>query len=394
MQHLAGAICALSALCAGLPAQAADVQPDAPGHSSSVRFDETFVATDNLLDDSTKLSDTGVRLRGILVRGIETGIGAVSLEAGVETTDYKTYDFANERAFHAGLRQQIADIGPLSVNTHLGYAWARSGDDLTLAGITLALRQTIQTFSAGGSLKLSLPNDMTAALAVDEEYDRVGKADFVADLPDTQVNPDINTATVTLGLARDTARLHYGATMTMADVALYRQTPLQNAVPYRSYGLRGHLVLDDVGGWKLTGSFGLRRLAEDRGLYDRVRPVYKLIAARRFGDRYGVKASLVTDFDAIDTDDPLATYRHQVELEASSLLGERVALALGGFAGAGDNLLLGNKERRWGAFGQLTLKAGPKLSFLTRLQYVHRHRTVIDADDSTLEAQIGVQSTL
>lgn len=335
-----------------------------------------------------------MRLRGELGRQVDTDLGAMALLIGYEQLTYGKYHFADGQSFHVDLKQQSDGAGPLQVNSHLGYRLQRGGDDLTLAGTTLALRRTVESFVAGGGLKLDLGNATSMALAVEDRYDDVGKALFVADLPATKVSPDVNKASVSLGLARDAGALHYGVTLETQDVRLFQQSPLQNAVPFTSYALRAHIIEDDFGGWQITGSFGLRRLDDGVGIYDRTRPVYKLIAERRFAGRYSLKGSLVADFDADDTDDPLATYRRQLEVEAGARLMPNLLLQIGGFGSLGDNLLLENRERRWGTFGQLTLKTGPKVTLLMRIEYTRKHSTIVDVDDSILEGKLAMQAAL
>lgn len=352
------------------------------------------VASSNILDDGSELGDIGLHLRGALSESRDTGIGTLHFETAVDLLNYRRYHFADQQTLSVNVSQARGGDGPLSYTSHLGYAIGDSGDDLALAGVVLGLRQAIQNFSGGGSLKLELGDGMTAALGFEERYDDVGKARFAADLPDTKVNPDRNLASGSFGIAKKADGVEYGLIAKVARISLFQQTPFQNAVPFDSYALRGRFIIEDAGGWRLTGEIGFRQLRDGLGIYDRVRPVYALAAERAFAAGFKLSGRLTCDFETDDTDDPLATYRRRLEIEASVNLPYAVVLGAGAFVEAGDNLLLENRERGFGVYGAVGYKPQPRLQFLLRVDYDRRRQTIIDVDEDTLAARFGVRTSL
>ncbi|MGN6548418.1 MAG: hypothetical protein ACTHJ3_00775 [Pararhizobium sp.] len=376
------------------PASAGLAAETQPGAATTVEFDSETIATSNIFDDQSGLSDLGLHLRGLLSHAFTSDAGTWVVKTTLDATHYRDHDFADTDSVAIELDHATDVSAPVSVSTHLGYALADQGDDLVVGPLVLGLRQSIGSYSAGTAIQVRLPADTLAQLSVDERYDDVGAARFELPLPDQKVTPDRNVLQTTLGVAHAFGAVKTALIAEMTDVALFQQVPLQNAVPYRNYALRGRFAIDDAAGWSLAGEIGIRRLEDGVGIYDEARPIYALTVAKVFAGRYSLQAALTRDFDAAQTDDPLATYRQRVELEGQARVADAILVGAGIYAALGDNLLLENKDRRWGAYGALAYTFNPKLSLLVRVDYESRRRTIIDQDDDTLSGRIGLQARL
>jgi len=367
-----------------------------PGFAGQLHVTATreLKMSSDIFDDATDLADIGLHLRGVIDASDTTELGETTATGTFDLLSYRRYSFADARSAGFQLRQAFDAAGPLSVSADLGYSISDTGDDLVVSGLALALRQTIRSYSAGVTAKLSLPHDLVAALSIANRYDDVGKARFVAPLPDTKINPDIDDLTGSLALAGTRGALQYAVVAKLEKVNLFEQSVFQNAVPFSRYDLRTRLIGTGPGGWKATADFGLAHLRDAYGLYDAARPVYLAELERRFGARLDVTGRLQCDFDTADTDDPLATYKRRLELEATLTAGEKTLLGAGVYAARGPNLLLGTTEREWGGYGALSYRPTAAISFLARVDYKKVREEVANDDRNVWTARIGMQSKL
>lgn len=391
MRHFLHTIPLLAVLCIVTPAIAADA---GAGAGTAVTLEADTIATTNALEDGSELGDRALELRGSISRALVTDLGTFRLRTGFDLTRYDRHDFADDSSFgiEAGHEAELA--GRWSLRTNIGYLVVDEGDDLNLGFLSIATRQTTQRFHGDITIGWKLSDDLLAALTISDRYDAVGKARFQLPLPETRLTPDRNVASAALSIAAAGEGVSYALIAEASAVSLHNQVPLQNAVPFESYALRARMIAADYKGWQLSGEIGLRRIRDDLGIFDELRPVYSVAVSRQLFERLTLKAGIDCDFDTEDTNDPLATYWRRVSLEGVVRVTDKLEAGAGAFVGIGENLLLENEEHDRGVYAAAAYAVNPKLSLLLRVDYVHKRYTIIDLEDETLTARFGIRTQL
>lgn len=382
-------LAATAMMAATLPGRAAEAGVETNGLRMTVL--QEVVATSNALERPFQVSDTVLHLRGTLEAERQTDWGTVGLSASAETFEYRDFDFESDR--FASLRLTFArsfgdDAG---VNASMGYGFKDEGDDLLIGPVIIGTRTASHRIDGAMEGFLRLSEDLVLTAGIANAYERVGKSRFTVPLPALRLSPHRNTATAVLGLARDLDGHVVSLSADAALVTIHGEAPPASGLPSRRFGLAAGLETSLRGGIQIGIEAGAAVMQDDFDLARGVYPTYQVAAAKLWETGTRLKLALRGAVETDDTDDPLGSYIHRGELELSHPLHEDWTASAGVFAEWRENIAIGNEEEAEGFYLALAYDPTTRSSFLLRLDYDRRYRSLIETREETLEGKLGMR---
>jgi hypothetical protein len=392
---LAGALTGTltGALAVATPAAA---QPDAERGAikTKVSIIEETIFTSNALGTDTHLPDRIHRLRGAL--DVSGGADDLSFEikAAAEADEYRRYDFESDRRATIGVLVSRNWGDRLTLRGTVNGALEDRGDHLDLGAAIIGFRTHAHTLAGELSAVLRLTDTLSATASLSRSSETVGKARFVIDLDDLKLAPDNRRQVAAFGLSHKTAGSEYAVIARIGDLRATGDDPFPAilASQRQSVALRAQTTTQH--GTRLAGEIGIERLRDSLGILDAVYPIYELVAERTLKGGTTLKLNLKGFVDTVDSDDPFASYAHRGEIELTHPLPLRFSASAGLFAEQRENIAIGNDETAWGAYGAIGYSHNERLSFLLRLDYDERRRSLVGTHHHTLAARLGAQMQL
>lgn len=348
-------------------------------------------ATSDAFDDGSGIADQVMTLRGAFEVSSDTELGHLGFSAGLNVEEYRRLRFLSDRAALASmvLAREFADS--IVLRSKIGYRGESDGDFIRIADFILPTRTPVNIFDGSLDAAWSPSKKLALSASFVQSYELRGATDFGPGLPDTRISPDVATtrAGLTLRLAAGNNSAFVAQSRTVV-VAPYRAPLAALRIGSARIELAAGYETVLANGAEAAASFGAVFLTDDLNVAEGYYPTYKLAIKRAVSER---SASLTVsgDIDTDDTDDPLASYVHRAELEATWGPSVPWRFRAGLFAEWRDNLALGNWEKAAGIYTSVAFTPADSRTLLLRIDYDERFVSGPDIRNPTLTASLGLQ---
>lgn len=351
--------------------------------------------TSNALDSAFAVPDWYTLMRGSLQHQWRHDTGYVRLGAEAEARRYDTISIENDRAAALQL-EATGKISPkLELRGALTYRIASQGDDLPIGPLILGTRTKKQVFAAETQLGIDLGSGTALVLELADAYEKIGASRFQQSLlAPAKLDPDRNRLVVGARLVRSVGPLAYGVSASTTSVAVEELGFPPVGLSLSQYALRLEGAWTDTDAGSVNGAIGLEMLRGADGIYEDIRPTYRLAFAKPLPNGLELRGALFARFEMADSDDPLASWLRRGEIEARMRVSEKLMLASGLFGELKDNLLLENQERAYGAYAEATYDATKTMALVVRVDFTDRLLTVLDEHRKTLDAFVGIRTKI
>lgn len=351
--------------------------------------------TSNALDSDRALPDFYTLLRGALEWNFGGDDASAVLSAHLEASRHDRIRIEDDRAF-ALTAQLTRELSPaIEIRGTLGYRASSEGDDLAIGPLTLGTRTFRHTFSAGGQIGIDLGNATSLVLEASDSFDNIAATRFEYGLlAPVKIDPDRNSAQSGFRLLRTLGPLALGATGSVLRVAVARLGNPPIALSFTRYMLRGEVAYSGPDGSTVGVAIGGELLSGDNDIYHSLRPSWQLGFAKKLTPSLELRGTYFGRFEAVDSDDPLASWLRRAELEIGTHIRRNFAIAAGVFSEVKDNLLWENSERRNGLYAELTCEATPSTAIVLRLDFSRTFKTVIDERQKTVDVFVGLSAKI
>jgi hypothetical protein len=351
--------------------------------------------TTNALDSDHAVSDWYKLLRGSLQHewgGKDTN---ATLGAEFQATRYDTIRIEDDRAV-ALTAQAFRRLRPgLELRGTLTYRLSSEGDDLPVGPLTLGTRTSKQVFGAQAQFGIDLGDATSLVLEAGDSFEDIGRSRFWHDvLPPTQLDADRNRLQFGFRIARTLGRLAFGSSGSALLVSVEQLGSPPVAVGFQRYALRGEFTWTGADGSTVGVAAGAEFLRAEDGLYSNVRPAWQIAFKKPMPHDLELRGTYCSRFEAVDSDDPLASWLQRAELEAGLKLNADLTLAAGLFWQEKENLLFENKEKSRGLYAEATYQMTQSTAAVLRVDVSKTFKTVIDTHEDTIDIFIGWQANI
>jgi hypothetical protein len=351
--------------------------------------------TSNALDNDLPLADTIVVLRGAISHLQPVDDGYLKLGAEFETKSFATYDFEDDRKLALSLERLARISDRLELRGTLAYAILDEGEDLRIGPLALGIRTKTHSLRGALDAGLRVGHGWTLLAGLDALAARPGATHFAGGLlAPLKLEADRDRLGFSVGALRTEGRRRVGATLRVARVEAERLGDPPSARSFSTWALLGEYGFDDARGTSLSLRAGAEWLRDAEGFYDRVLPVYEIVATTPLWKELSLRAAVSAGFETVDTDDPLASYRRRGELELKLPVSSAISLGAGVFAETRRNLLLENDEHWRGFYAEVAHRLSPSTSLLVRFDHAGKRITVVGIRERTTALFLRLSAAL
>ena len=283
----------------------------------------------------------------------------------------------------------------LELRGALSYRVVSTGDDLEIGPLTIGTREFKQIVSTQGQLGIDLGNATSLTIEATESIEKVGYTHFQDDLIlPAKLHADRNLAQLAARLTRTVGEYAFGGSTSalLASVERVGFPPIQ--LSFFQYTAQAEAAFKGKNGSSLGLALGAQYLRGADGIYERVLPTWQANLVEPLPKGFELRGTCFGRYETSDTDDPLASWLRRAELELGLKLRENLAVGTGVFAQLKDNLLLENVERSKGVYAEATWGATKSLNVVFRIDYSRKVKTIIDDNERTVDAFVGVRTNI
>jgi hypothetical protein len=364
-----------------------------PTNGASLSIEEHY--TSNALDSDLAFSDFYTELRGSVTRVLDLDDGYIRLAAQGEASRYDRISIEDDRSLLLLAEAYRKFGGRYELRGTIAWRTASIGDDFRIADLAIGTRTHSDLFSAAVQFGADLGSGMGLVMTLSDTLERYGKAHFQNDLIDaTQIEPNRNRLQFSAGIEKKVGGQQFGlmASAETTDVERLGNPPVGRS--FSEFTLRGLTRLIAADGVRLDLSLGAAGLYEKDGGYGRIRPIYRVELIKALKARVTLRGSFDGRYDAIDTDDTLASYVRRLELEAKYQYTPELAFGAGLFHENKENLLLGNAERSKGLYLEVGYDPSRHIALVARVDFSRTRYTAVDTEKDVLDSYIGIETKL
>lgn len=359
-----------------------------PAASAALSVERHF--TTNALDGDLAIRDFYDSLRGSIAYLLGDAESRLRLGVEVEATRHDRAAIEDDR----GLRLVAEAYRRLSRRVELrGMAsWQAlsEGDDLTLGPLAIGTRTASRVLATGTQIGIDLGAGFALRLEGGHKRERRGPTRFQQDIiAPLRLEPD-----------RDRRSLGASLAWTLGQLRLAVSGGIERVdaeIPAASLALHtfgGEVAVAAPGGTAVTVMLAAATLRQTHGAFATTLPLFRLVATLPVTKRVELHGSLAARFDTADSDDPLASWRRRLEVEARLAVTERLAVAAGAFGERKRNLSLGNVERSRGLYVEITHRAARRLALVGRADFSACRCPLLQTRKRTLDAYLGLRTGL
>jgi len=364
-----------------------------PANGASLSIEEHY--TSNALDSDLEFSDFYTQLRGSVTRVLDLDDGYIRLAAQGEASRYDRISIEDDRSLLLLAEAYRKLGGRYELRGTFAWRTASIGDDFRIANLAIGTRTHSDLFSGAVQFGADLGSGMGLVLTLSDTLEHFGKARFQNDLIQaTKIEPDRNRLQFSAGIQKKLGRQQIGLTASAetTDVQELGKPPVGRS--FSEFTLRGLTRLVAADGTRLDLSLGAAALHEKSGGYDSIRPIYRVELTKTLKAGVMLRGSFEGRYEAIDTDDALASYIRRLELEAKYQCTPELAFGTGFFHENKENILLGNAERSKGLYFEIGYDASKHVALVARIDFSRTRYTVFDTEKDVLDSYIGIETKL
>jgi hypothetical protein len=364
-----------------------------PADGAALSVEEHF--TSNALDNDLQFSDFYTELRGSLTRVLDLDSGYIRLAAEGEASRYDRISIEDDRSLLLLAEAYQKFGGRYELRGTLAWRAASIGDDFRIADLAIGTRTRSDLFSAALQFGADLGSGMGLVLTLSDTLERYGKARFQDGLlQPARIEPDRNRLQFSAGIEKKFGQQQIGLAASAETTDVERLGNPAVGFSFSEFTLRGltRLVADD--GTKLDLSLGAAALIEKGGGYSNIRPIYRVELTKALKADVTLRGSFEGRYEAIDTDDTLASYVRRLELEAKYQYAPELAFGAGFFQENKENLLLGNAERSRGLYFEIGYDPSKRLALVGRVDFSRTRYTVFGTEKDAVDSYIGVETKM
>ena len=351
--------------------------------------------TNNALDSDRAVTDWYTLLRGSLDQKWGDDDAYAKLHGEFQATHYDRTSIEDDRGL-AVSAEAFRRLAPgLELRGTLSYNVSSTGDDLDLGPVVIGTREFKQVFGAQAQLGIDLGHATTLIIDAADSFQRINDTEFEDDLISPQkLHANRNLFEIGARITHAVGQLAFGGSATALIASVERVGFPPIALSFVQYTARAEAAYKGADGSTYGLAFGAQFLRGAENIYERVRPTWQLTFAKPLPKGFELRGTYFGRFETDDTDDPLASWLQRAELEIGLKLRENLSLASGVFWQAKENLLLENVERSKGVYAEATYNATKSLAVVARIDYSETVKTIIDIQERTVDAFIGLRAKI
>jgi hypothetical protein len=361
--------------------------------TAAVSLDEHF--TSNALDSDLMFSDFYEDLRGTFGHVFRGRDGYLRFVAEAQATRYHRISIEDDRSLLLLAEADRKFGGRFELRGTLTWRMASIGDDFRIANLAIGTRTHGDIVAGALQFAADLGGGIALLAQATDTVERYGKAVFQQNLIEaTRIEPDRNRLHLSAGIEKTSGAEHLGldARADLVDVQALGNPPIGHS--FDEFALRGVLRLTAADGATLDASIGAAAMDDADGPYRAVRPVYAIAVVKELKNGIVLRGSIAGSFEAVDTNDPLASYVRRLELEAKFQFAPGFAVGIGAFRQNKENLVLENVERSKGFYVELGYDLSRHVTLVARADFSDWRASPPDNRKSTIDTYVGIRGGL
>jgi len=350
--------------------------------------------TSNALDNPDGVSDSYTVLHGSFAHVKQHAGGHVGAAAEFRHSLYDAASIENDLALTLGMEAQQQVGERFQLRGTLSYHLAKEGDDLSVGPLVIGTETVKHIVGAGVELGADLGSGTALAVGLEGSIEKAGRTKFEGDLIEpTKLEPDKQSFRLSANLVKSFGDTRASALLAWRHVAVELIGDPPSRLPFDEATAGVELQHAFKSGGTVAAMVGVQVL-RSIGEFTFVRPTYKVTVAQPLFDRFEIRGAVAAAFETADTDDPLASWLQRIEVETRFAATERLIIAAGAFLESRNNLLLENREQAKGLFAEAILALTPALSLVVRVDAERSYQTIIDVNQESLDAYVGLRANI
>lgn len=351
--------------------------------------------TSNALDSDRSVPDWLTLLRGSLERQWGDADANVGIGAAFEATQHDRLAIEDDKALSVSAHAFRRLSPKLELRGSLGYRAISNGDDLDLGALVIGTRALKQQLNAQAQLGIALDHSTALILEASESFEATGLTRFENDLlPATRLDPDTNRLELLARVTRTVGTFAFGGSFSTLVKSVEPLGFPPVALPFTRAAAKAELVVQLENGASLGSAFGLEWLRGTQDIYSEIKPTWQIRGTQSLPHGFELRGAWFGQYETTDSDDPLASWLNRAELELGWKISERFALASGVFCELKQNLLFENEERSSGLYAEATYALNKPLKAVLRVDLSRTFKTVIDVEENTIDAFVGLSANI
>lgn len=351
--------------------------------------------TSNALDGGRSVPDWITLLRGSLERQWGDADANVGIATAFEATRHDRVAIEDDTALSMSAHAFRRLSPKLELRGSLGYRAISNGDDLDLGAIVIGTRALKQQLNAQAQLGIALDRSTALIFEASESFETTGLTRFENDLlPATRLDPDTNRLEFLARVTRTVGTLAFGGSFSTLVMSVEPLGFPPVSLPFTLAAAKAELVVQLENGASLGSAFGLEWLRGTQDIYSETRPTWQIRGTQPLPHGFELRGAWFGQYETTDSDDPLASWLNRAELELGWKISERFALASGVFCELKQNLLFENEERSRGLYAEATYALNKPLKAVLRVDLSRTFKTVIDVEENTIDAFVGLSANI
>lgn len=351
--------------------------------------------TSNALDSDRSVQDWLTLLRGSLERQWGDADANVGIGAAFEATRHDRVAIEDDKALSVSAHAFRRLSSNLELRGSLGYRAISNGDDLDLGAIVIGTRALKQQLNAQAQVGIALDHSTALILEASESFETTGLTRFENDLlPATRLDPDTNRLELLARVTRTVGTLAFGGSFSTLVMSVEPLGFPPVSLPFTLAAAKAELVVQLENGASLGSAFGFEWLRGTQDIYSEIKPTWQIRGTQPLPHGFELRGSWFGHYETTDSDDPLASWLNRAELELGWKISERFALASGTFCELKQNLLFKNEERSRGLYAEATYAFNKPFKAVVRVDLSRTFKTVIDVEENTIDAFIGLSADI
>lgn len=351
--------------------------------------------TSNALDSDRSVPDWLTLLRGSLERQWGDADANVGIGAAFEATRHDRVAIEDDKALSMSAHAFRRLSPKLELRGSLGYRAISNGDDLDLGAIVIGTRALKQQLNAQAQLGIALDRSTALIFEASESFETTGLTRFENNpLPATRLDPDTNRLELLARVTRTVGTLAFGGSFSTLVMSVEPLGFPPVSLSFTLAAAKAEFVVQPENGASLATAFGLEWLRGTQEIYSEIKPTWQIRGTQPLPHGFELRGSWFGRYETTDSDDPLASWLNRAELELGWKISERFALASGVFCELKQNLLFENEERSRGLYAEATYLLNKPLKAVVRVDLSRTFKTVIDVEENTIDAFIGLSADI
>jgi hypothetical protein len=351
--------------------------------------------TSNALDSDRSVPDWLTLLRGSLEHQWGDADANVGIGAAFEATRHDHVANEDDTALSMSAHAFHRLSPTLELRGSLGYRAISNGDDLDLGAIVIGTRALKQQLNAQTQLGIALDRNTALILEASESFETTGLTRFENDLLQaTRLDPDTNRLELLARVTRTVGTLAFGGTFSTLVMSVEPLGFPQVSLSFTLAAAKAEFVVQLENGASLATAFGLEWLRGTQEIYSEIKPTWQIRGTQPLPHGFELRGSWFGHYETTDSDDPLASWLNRAELELGWKISERFALASGTFCELKQNLLFKNEERSRGLYAEAAYAFNKPFKAVVRVDLSRTFKTVIDVEENTIDAFIGLSADI